>query len=226
MAHRKKYTLILFVFLLLPFFAFADETITTTASNNSAVGYNWGRVDQPYAMQTFTTGTGGDTDSVEISVVRTGTPTGDVQIDVFAVDGSNFPTGASLASGTISAASITNCTLANISLSSANLSASTRYVLRYSVVSGASNVNFWNVCGNGSSGSGEFTGYYDGSWHTDGSITARALIYLVGSGGGGGGSTSVSTSSDAYSQSQWNLFNSILLLLIGFFGMIWLIRKH
>jgi len=38
--------------------------------------------------------------------------------------------------------------------------------------------------------------------------------------------TDTSTSSDSYSQGQENLFNGILLFMIGFFGMIWLIRKH
>jgi len=45
-------------------------------------------------------------------------------------------------------------------------------------------------------------------------------------GGAGGGSVIASTSSDSYSQSQNNLFFGIMLFMIGFFGMIWLIRKH
>jgi len=62
-----------------------------------------------------------------------------------------------------------------------------------------------------------------------GDYLGTEIEFCIGAscGGGGGSSTpSTATTTDVYSQSQVNLAFGILLLLIGFFGMIWLIRKH
>jgi len=63
-------------------------------------------------------------------------------------------------------------------------------------------------------------GTYDGTPFT---ITGE-----IDAGGGSGGSatSTTATSTDTYSQSQINLFGGVLLWLVGFFWMVWLIRKH
>ena len=70
-------------------------------------------------------------DSVQLEIYRSGTP-GTVNIELYAVDGSNHPTGPVLSSGTINGDTLTTSTngwFYSISMSSYAMSASTKYAI-------------------------------------------------------------------------------------------------
>jgi len=68
--------------------------------------------------------------------------------------------------------------------------------------------------------------YVSGTWGTGNNSGLYIAMQVYCTPVGGGGSSSSATSTDDYSQPHKNLQNGIILLMIGFFGMVWLIRKH
>lgn len=102
---------------------------------------------------------------------RTGTPTGNLQIDVYAVTAGHLPTGATLGTATVTAASITHQAYNTITFSSPiSLSAGTEYAVVISTPSGdGSNYFKWRYqSGSGSPNPNILEGYMvvkaGGSW--------------------------------------------------------------
>lgn len=207
-------------------FAYATTTTTTISAGIEAIGYVGGAHQ---IGQSFWTGLSGVITQADVCVFHDGgTPTDNVNIDLEAMS-SGHPSGVSLSSGTLPAASIdTNMTRKTFTMSAYTLGANTQYWLVISRSGDLSAVNFHTDCGDttGANGLKEQVDLGAG-FGSDRDLTISAIV-TVDTAGGGGGSSSSGFSGGATStleQAQTNLFNGFLVFFISFFGVVWLLRR-
>lgn len=111
-----------------------------------------------YTSQTFTTGTyQTKLKSIDMLLIKTGAPSGNIAVDIFAVDGSHKPTGVSLGTKTLVASTPPGTYMSWVNFAFASeitVTPATEYAIRMTVVSGGAGDYVKWVYGSGSTYSG------------------------------------------------------------------------
>lgn len=139
---KKFIALILLSFYAIPIIALANDTITTTGGLTPLLCI--AAATPVRTGQSFTTISAGTVTTIQAGLDNQSTaPTDNVIMNVYAVDGSGFPTGASLGSASVPSSAITSTPArVTFTFSSFSLSAATKYAAVFSRDGGASGVNF------------------------------------------------------------------------------------
>jgi hypothetical protein len=117
-------------------------------------GTDYGIHSTYFVSQSFTASRNYDLESIKLMLYRTGTPTDNLTIELFATSG-ELPTGSALSSGSINVATISatsSGTWYEATMSSYSLVSGTKYALRIKASSNTS-LNRFNWCSDGSSAS-------------------------------------------------------------------------
>jgi len=229
---QKLFSLALGLILLSPFLTHAD-TIATCATSNSS---NPGDITSlQYVGQEFTTPNDGNSYTVsELDVTLKASVTPGNSYALIYAASADLPVGQPLGnSGPITGGSFSSSFTSMIytfSTSTPTLNPNTNY---FFIITNTSSLLAITPSGTAGVPCGGKVTYSDSSqsnWSNESyNITPFTLIGSISGGGSGGGaatSTSATSTGDDYSQSEENLYHALLLFAIGFFGMIWLIRKH
>jgi len=170
--------------------------------------------------QVFTTTDAGTIEAVQYCLVTASSPTGNVQVDLYANSGGE-PTGASLGQATITASSIGSLGLYAFNFSSPiPVSAGTSYVLTVNRSTYA--VGSVRACG-GSSGpnDGVYSNDNGSTWSGIGSQFATQIDVITSD----TPTTTPATTTVQYVDSPTDdLFHGYILFLAGFVIIIWLMR--
>lgn len=141
------------IFGLTPNLALASSTITTTNSTNveDTFGFTTG---QQYAAQSFTTTQSGTISSIATSLQTVGSPSDNVTVSLQA-DSAGAPSGVSLGSGTVAAASVPSaCSSGRTTFTFSGpvtVTNSTLYWVVYSRSGANDTSNRYQICGNDTS---------------------------------------------------------------------------
>jgi hypothetical protein len=112
-----------------------DSISTLQVSYESAEDFGRGVIGTEYVAQTFTTGNEFTITSLKIPINIVGSPT-DLYANIYAVDGSNKPTGSSLSNGSVDVSSVVGVETIEITLTNVLLSAYTKYAIVLSLIGG------------------------------------------------------------------------------------------
>lgn len=205
--------------LLLARQAHADTTYTSTGDNNEQ--YYVGRVNQRKVAQKVVITTSGTISALTCAMNDYSAPA-DLTCDIQTDNGGN-PSHYSIATTTVTAAeSSTSCTDFTDTFTPVNITAGTYWIVWETT--GSNNTNFWDACGNTTSPAAPNDNRdMDNTLVWENILTgiSRYSFTVVET----TPSATTATTTDTYSQSQENLYHAFILFLIGFFGMIYLIRR-
>ena len=138
------------IIAIFPLWTFADYTIQLGTGTTGLVGI---AAPTPIRVgQSFTTIGAGTVGTVDVYLDDEGTaPTDNLLLDIYATDGSGFPTGAIMGQASISNDVGTACNKKVFTFSTPpSLSATTKYALVWSRSGAASGLNYSVVCGTNS----------------------------------------------------------------------------
>lgn len=140
-------------------------TITTTTGTTQVNGtFGYASNDAGWTSQSFTTTDAGDVSTITVEMRKVNSPTDNVTIELFAVDGSNKPTGAALGTaGSVAGSGLPTAAgtdqVINLG-STVSLAAATNYCVVFKRDGAFSSTNFYIACGESGAAAGVPTGNY------------------------------------------------------------------